>query len=271
MRFIFHIAILLAALQGAVVNERVGELAPAEVARVQAVIQDGDSLVALGEVIGGCDHLVFSRPLFDQIIEMIRLNRQAIFANVLPRLRFAYEDRGDFRLTDFLRTALYLRHLPIAGQVLGQQFTVGWRFGIWVPHPEWPLRDQPIVHSSLEQLRQFIYEHRDRVFDLSPNVHDMRYARDVPEAILMLEIASYCAELSGGRPRLAKLFVEGLGRNGALGDAQMSEIVCHAVNNGIVSVAEVRQILVNMNPLPRATIQMVLNWNEDDPKDPGCE
>lgn len=257
--------------RGAAANDAVGVMNPLDIERLRVIVQERDNREALAEVVGGRDRLTFSRPLFDLLTEMIRLNRQAMFAEMLSRLCFAYEDHGDFRLTDFLRTALYLRHLPIAGLVLERQFTVGWRSGIWVPHPDSPFHGQPVVQHSLEQLRQFIYEHRDRAFDLSPNEHDMRCARDVPEAILMLDLASYCAELSGGRPRLVRLFVEGLGRNHGIRDEHMSEIVRHAINNGMVSVHDALQLMANMNPLPRATIQMLREWNEDDPKDPGCE
>lgn len=253
-------------------NDRVCELTEAAIARLHAVVEEDGSLGALAEVIGECDRLVIVEPLIEEMVEMIRLNRQAIFADVLPRLSGPHI--RDNRLSRLLRAALNLRNLPMASLVLDQDFRVVLHMNLWVPQPESPLRAEPYAQHSLEELKQFVYKHRRLAAVLTPGDSNLRVARDVPEAILMLELFRYCIQLRGepaesARVRLYVLFVDGLGRNGDFGDAEMSAIAAYAINHDIVSSWDALQIMRSVQPVRPETVRMLEEWNEEQIKDPG--
>lgn len=124
----------------------------------------------------------------------------------------------------------------------------------------------------MEELRQFIGRHRLYVAYLSPVEEDLQGAVDLSEAILLIQLALHCDQVSAEVVFMpTPLFFDGLLAS-RLTDADLAQVVPLLLQVGMGSNIHLLERLRRVRPDCVQTYMLIEHWHdEEDIKEPeGC-
>jgi hypothetical protein len=115
-------------------------------------------------------------------------------------------------------------------------------------------------HVGLEDHLAFIERHVEQAGDLSPTSTDLKWAYDVEEAVLLLELARHCARRAHRNFDLEAFIKYGLVHNQYMDKERMAEVLREALGRGMPR-ADVLNALQD-NPYHHDTYKMLRDGPE---------
>jgi hypothetical protein len=232
-------------------------------ADVVQIIENGDNLAQVAEVINGCRNLVYNAVLKTCLFEMIRLREHALFHFVFPFVDFGNRGRrGNDRNTslyELLQYAVSQNNIEIIDYLLGRGLLISHMGGggLWQ------------TAENLEVLRPLLTRHPEQAEYLSPTQMDMATVQNVDHARALVAATHLCDDLRGqhtfdANEWLAELAVSGI----FIEDHELVPIARYLIQEEGAQLNEwIRGIFVDRRPEALRLIEE----GEEPIKDPGVD
>lgn len=236
--------------------------------RLGRFVRESDNPDALAQMTGECMNVDYDHFLHPLLEDMVRLNRRAMLAFIIPRLWFNHLGiQRDELLSILLGLALRNNKILLANDLLDQGFQIDLDKSVTF----WWNRQGPSVPWNLDELRLLVDSHVDQAEYLSPSHGAMGAAETPGNMAILVELAHYCGAVSGKHVfDPTKFFREILNRK-YFCDEDMAQLVARLLEFGMESGQEILDILRERHPYHEQTYNVIENWNKPEVKDPGFE